>query len=52
MNQRAGVHVAEQTIVDGSKELSNCLKAKSLNRKDVEIIQSKLEMGVKRKSIE
>ena len=32
-----------------SIELNNCLKGKALDRKDVETIRSKLDMGVKRK---
>ena len=35
---RIGVQVAEKSIEDGNEELSNCLKSKMLNRKDVQIV--------------
>ena len=45
---KCGAEVAEKTIEEASNELNECLKT-GLDRKQVTIIQCKLDMGIKRK---
>lgn len=44
-----GIEVAEKSVIEGNQALSECLKSKSLDRKTIQAIQSKIEMGIKRK---
>ena len=46
---RIVVEIAEKSIEDDSNELSNCLKWNMLDRKEIQITPSKLEMGIRRK---
>ena len=46
---KAGVNVAERIVQEGNTELASCLQASTLNRKSLQAVQSKIDMGVKRK---
>ena len=41
--------MAEEIIQDANKQLHNCLSKRSLNREQMQLDQSKIRMGLKRK---
>lgn len=47
---RTGVKIAEQTINKGSAKLSNVARNKIINREKLIQAQTKIDMGLKRKT--
>jgi len=45
-----GIEVAEKSLKEGHSDLEQSLKCKSLNRESLNIAQSKISMGMKRKT--
>ena len=45
-----GIEVAENSLKEGHDDLEQSLKCKSLNRDSLNIAQSKISMGMKRKT--
>ena len=46
---KAGLEVAEQSVIEGNNDFAKSLKSWSLDRKEIVCVQSKINMGVKRK---
>ena len=47
---KKGIEVAEMSVVEGNHELGEAMKGKTLNQDKIVLCQSKIAMGLKRKT--